>query len=389
MAVTDSADIAIVGGGPVGAALGLALESTGLDVLILEARSNDALTSSDADGRPLALSHGSRLILERLGVWGSIASTPIGRIHISQAGGYGRVMLDARETGLPAYGYVVSYGELARALRELARRRLPRYRLGARVSAVRPGRAQAIVEYVQDDRDVASVTAALVVVADGGALVTGSHRQVRDYGQSAVTARIVTERPHGGSAYERFTRDGPLALLPLRDELALVWTTRPERAVELCELAEDRFLSALQSEFGDRLGALRGASGRAVYPLVLKFAQNVTLPHTVLIGNAAQTLHPVAGQGFNLGLRDAWELADEISACEPEQLGQDMMLARVRRRRRIDRRGSIAFTDFLVRMFSNDTAPLRAARGVGLALLDSMPPLKNFVARRMTFGTRG
>jgi 2-octaprenyl-6-methoxyphenol hydroxylase len=387
--MNESADIVIVGGGPVGAALALALQPAGMDVLALEARSAEAAALVEADERPLALSHGSRLILERLGVWHGLASaTPISRIHVSQARGFGRVVLDARDTQLPAYGYVVHYGELVRVLAGAARERLARYRLGARVTSVAPGGAGSIVEYTREDGITDTAAATLAVVADGGALVTGADVRMRDYRQSAVTARVTAELPHRGTAYERFTPHGPLALLPMGQDLALIWTTTPERGADLVAMPEEDFVAALQGAFGGRLGAFRSARGRSVYPLVLRYAQRVVLPHTILIGNAAQTLHPVAGQGFNLGLRDAWELAEEIAGCEPEWLGQEDMLERVRRRRRIDRDASIALTDFLVRVFSNDVAPLRLARGLGLAVLDELPFFKNFFARRMTFGLR-
>ncbi|MGE5522879.1 MAG: FAD-dependent monooxygenase [Rhodospirillaceae bacterium] len=388
--MTETADIVIVGGGPVGAALALALQPKGLDVLSLEARAAEAPALVAADERPLALSHGSRLILERLGVWSSLANaTPIVRIHVSQAGGFGRVLLDARDDGLPAYGYVVPYGALLRALTQAVQQRVPRYRLGARVTSVQADSASASVDYARDGGVTDTVTASLAVVAEGGALVAGADIVTRDYGQTAVTARVSAECSHGGVAYERFTRHGPLALLPLGPDMALIWTTTPEHAGELAEMPEREFLAALQKEFGQRLGTFTSTTPRGVYPLILKYARRITLPRTVLIGNAAQTLHPVAGQGFNLGLRDAWELAEEIAGCEPESLGGADMLRRVQGRRRIDRTASIRFTDTLVRVFSNEVAPLRVVRGLGLAALDQLPMLKSFLARRMTFGVRG
>ncbi|HWI15380.1 MAG TPA: FAD-dependent monooxygenase [Burkholderiales bacterium] len=387
--MTESADIVIVGGGPVGAALALALQPSGLDVLSLEARTPEA-AALVADDRPLALSHGSRLILERLDVWGALVSaTPITRIHVSQAGGFGRVLLDAHDEGLPAYGYVVPYAELLRALTQAAQQRVPRYRLGARVTGIAGEGASAVVEYARDSGLTDTASAPLAVVADGGSLVAGVDMRSRDYGQTAVTARVRAELAHGGTAYERFTRHGPLALLPMGRDMALIWTTTPERAVELSALNERGFLAALQGEFGGRLGAFVSAKGRSLYPLTLKYARHIVLPRTILIGNAAQTLHPVAGQGFNLGLRDAWELGEELTACEPEWLVQPEMLERVRRHRQIDRAASIRFTDTLVRVFSNDVTPARWARGAALAALDQLPPLKSFLARRMTFGARG
>jgi 2-octaprenyl-6-methoxyphenol hydroxylase len=308
---------------------------------------------------------------------------------VSQAGGFGRVALDAKDAALPAYGYVVQYSALHGALAQAAQRRLPRYRLGARVMAVQPDGATAAVDYARDNGITDTVSAPLVVVADGGSLVAGVDLIIRDYGQAAIAARVRAEVPHGGTAYERFTAQGPLALLPMGGDMALIWTTTPERAADLANMLEPQFLEQLQQAFGDRLGAFVAVRGRSIYPLTLKYARKVALPRTVLIGNAAQTLHPVAGQGFNLGLRDAWELAEIVATCEPEWLGQDDMLERVSRRRQVDRVASIRFTDGLVRLFSNDVPVFGIARGVGLAVLDQAPLLKNFLARRMTFGARG
>ncbi|HEV7801017.1 MAG TPA: FAD-dependent monooxygenase, partial [Burkholderiales bacterium] len=187
-------------------------------------------------------------------------------------------------------------------------------------------------------------------------------------------------------AYERFTPDGPLALLPYERSYALVWTVPPEAAAELVEAAPNVFLDRLQDAFGERVGRFRAVSARFAHALALRVAERVTWGRAVLIGNAAQALHPVAGQGFNLGLRDAWELATEIRRRGPHDAG---LPAAYRARRRSDRRGGIAFTDSLIRIFSNDIAPLAIARGAALALLDSLPPAKDFVVRRMVFGSRG
>jgi 2-octaprenyl-6-methoxyphenol hydroxylase len=171
--------------------------------------------------------------------------------------------------------------------------------------------------------------------------------------------------------------------------MALVWTTAPQRAQQLCAAPEEEFLSELQQAFGERLGRFITAEQRASFPLVLKIARKITAPHAVRIGNAAQTLHPVAGQGLNLGLRDAWELATEIQRCRREDIGAAGLLRTYVARRRLDRAGGIWFTHSLVRIFSADLAPLRLARGLGLAALAAVPPAQDFLARRMTFGARG
>jgi 2-octaprenyl-6-methoxyphenol hydroxylase len=195
--------------------------------------------------------------------------------------------------------------------------------------------------------------------------------------------------PHQNVAYERFTPEGPLAILPDGEAVALVWTTTPERAQLLCALTETSFLEELQESFGSRLGTFKGAGSRAWYPLALKVAARVAEPRTVVLGNAAQTLHPVAGQGLNLGLRDAWELAAMLRGCDRAEIGGPGQIRAYKARRQLDRGGGIFFTDTLVRLFSNEFPPLRLARGLGLAVLGAVPPARNFVVRRMTFGARG
>lgn len=381
--MTEHADVAVIGGGPVGSALALALRDTGLQMVLLEAR-----PAAAGDARPLALSYGSRLILERLGLWPELAGlvTPIRRIHVSQRGGFGRAELDADEAGIADLGYVIDYGRLAHALATAVATTAVQYRGGAQVTAWQAG-VPARVEYVIDGASHA-ITAQLVVVADGGAADDGDAQQL-DYDQCAVTARVVSERPHNNVAYERFTQHGPLALLPDGKDWALVWTTTPARADALCHAEPAQFLEALHAEFGSRAGAFTAVTARARYPLRLRRTRRPVQDHVVRIGNAAQSLHPVAGQGFNLGLRDAWELGEQLAIAERATIGSADALAAYRARRRVDRGGGVAFTHSLVQLFSNDVLPLRLARGTGLALLGCIPPLKNFVVRRMTFGARG
>lgn len=384
--MADAADVVIVGGGPVGATLALALAASGRAPVVLESREMDAAAG---DPRPLALSHGSRLILDRLGIWPALGVvTPIEQIHVSQQGGFGRVTMTAAEAGLPALGYVVEYARLQAILAKALGTRVPQFTTGVRVTAVRSGQDGAIVEFTRDSVQQA-VAARLVVIADGGALQSLGGIKKVDYRQAAVVAMVTSELPHRNVAFERFTPGGPLALLPCGADLALVWTVSADAAQQFCEQPADKFLLHLCEHFGGRLGALTAVGARSFFPLALKVARDVALPRAVLIGNAAQTLHPVAGQGFNLGLRDAWELAALISEADPAVLGGMAMLGAYRSRRRIDRRGGIWFTDSLVRLFSNDIGPLRAARGMGLALLGCVPPAKDFVVRRMIFGARG
>lgn len=381
--IKASYDAVIIGGGPVGAAAALELHAAGFDILLVEAR---ASTAPADDLRPLAISHGSRLVLDRLGVWDGLThATAIERIHISHRGRFGRAVLTAAEARLPALGYVLDYrGLLAILDAALSRAGVPVQR-GAVVTSIAHDRASAKLELdtPQGRRDC---VASLVVVADGNAAVTGIDVRVTDYGQGALTALVATDRPHDHTAYERFTSDGPLALLPYENGYAVVWTTSPAHAQLLYEISPAAFLAQLGERFGERAGRFVSASSRAVHRVSLRVAERTMAGRAVLIGNAAQSLHPVAGQGFNLGLRDAWELAIELRT---RGLHDPALPESFVARRTIDRSGAMTFTHGLVKLFSNDSLPLAAARGVGLTLLDALPPVKDFVVRRMVFGSRG
>ena len=385
--VSADTDIAIIGGGPVGAALVLALRHSDIRVTVLEARATGASVTDDP--RPIALSHGSRLLLERLGAWRGLNPTAINHIHVSQRGGFGRVALSAADTGVPSLGYVVDYNNIFMALSDAARDTGSDYRASARATALhRDGGVQSIA-YTRDGATV-TLTARLVVVADGGHIDGEGLTPPKTlaYAQHALTARVSTALPHKQVAYERFTREGPLALLPFGDEMALVWTLPPTRAEALKDADTKPFLAALREAFGGRLGDFVHVTQRACYPLTLRYTTGAA-PGVVTIGNAAQTLHPVAGQGFNLGLRDAWELAQWLRTTPVQSLSDNETLRHYRARRRVDRGASVAATHGLVRLFSNDFMPLHAARGVGMTLLGCIAPARNFLARRMIFGARG
>jgi 2-octaprenyl-6-methoxyphenol hydroxylase len=380
----EHSDIVIAGGGPAGTALALALADSGWQVQVLEARTD---LSRAVYKRTLALSYGSRLILERLGIWAQLQDvTAITDIQVSQRGSLGMSRMQAEEEDLPALGYVVDYAELDHALHSALQATAVEVVAGARVTAIAHTAGYARVQ-VERDGVTQQLTARLAVVADGGA--GSAERVVREYGQHALLASVTTELPHNGCAYERFTADGPVALLPQGNGFALVWTGTPARVDELLALPETEFLSALHQHFGDRVGRFLTVTGRSSFPLVLRYARDVVAPHQVMIGNAAQTLHPVAGQGFNLGLRDAWELAEWVRGCGREALGSQEMLQRYRAGRRLDTSASIFFTDLLVRLFSNANPVLQHTRSLGLMALQWLPPAKHMVARRMIFGARG
>ena len=373
-------DIAIIGAGPVGMTLALALAGGPYSVMLIDSRRRGAW---ETDPRALALSHGSRQLLEHLGAWNAGAGTPIRSIHVSQRSGFGRTVIDADDYHLPALGYVMRYRELAATLDA---RIDPAHLLNecALISLTTGGDAAEI--RLAGDGAEHCVAAQLVVHAEG---TPGNEADVRvsDYRQHAVVAEVRPIPGHAHRAWERFTPDGPLALLPLGQDYSVVFSVPPDRARQLLALDESPFLAALRVQFGGRLDFV--ASGaRASFPLALRVRRQVTASRQVWIGNAAQSLHPVSGQGFNLGLRDAWELAEALLGEIGGDAGAARTLASYARGRRLDRQGSMAFTDGIVRLFSNDLAPLRCARGLGLQALDLVPPLRHFVARRMIWGAR-
>lgn len=381
-------DIAIIGGGPVGAALALALRDSGLKIFVLEARAENVASQ---DARALALSYGSRLLLARLKVWDALHDvSPIRKIHISQQKSFGRAVLRAEELDVPELGYVLPYPALQAALDKGLNESNVRTLYGAQVTELRGESDHAMIRYQQDGAEN-SLCTRLAVVADGGKLLAELHPpEVRDYGQTALITHITCSTPNAHTAYERFTPQGPLALLPFKDGYELVWTAPHQTAQDMLGWDDEKFLRELQQHFGDRVGEFLSVSRRTCFALGLKRApQQTPQPHIVLLGNAAQTLHPVAGQGFNLGLRDAWELAQEILNVAPEALGTDAMLGDYRKQRRTDREAGIRFTDGLVRLFSNDLPLVSAGRAAALTALDYLPFAKRFVAKRMMFGANG
>lgn len=388
---TDHYDIVIIGGGPVGMALALALRDTGVSNLLLEAR---GLPEKDEDPRPLALSHGSRLILHRLGVWGELTqSTPINTIHISSRGSFGKTVLTPEDADVPALGFVVNYHDLFCSMHKRFTENKSDYIAGATVTQLDTDENSGYVIFNHQGKE-SKVSAKLLVLADGGQLakqIPDITYQTYDYQQWAIVANVQAEKKQTGIAYERFTIDGPVALLPNGDNFALVWTVSPEAVKEITALNDAGFLTRLHQHFGDRLGKFINAGKRTAFPLTLKYATPTTTQRIALIGNAAQTLHPVAGQGFNLGLRDAYELTCEIINTQSTtlEIGTQTMLSSYRQKRFIDSNAGRIFTDSLIKLFSNENKIIKHACGAGLSTLNCIPPLKRFVARRMIFGARG
>jgi 2-octaprenyl-6-methoxyphenol hydroxylase len=372
-------DVAIVGGGPVGSAVAALAAPSGLSIAILEARA-----APSGDRRILALSHASRERLEEANAWPTGDATPIESIHISQRGGPGRTLLEAREQSLPALGYTVPHAALeSRLAARLSRERIE-VRHGAACDGIALDPEGATVMLGSGE----ALRARLLVIADGGssaARIPGVAFREKDYAQEAVVGMVRTDRAHGGRAYERFTPEGPLALLPVADRYALVWTAQPARARELLALDEASFLAGLQVAFGDRAGRFTAIESRNAFPLRLRTVNTPVALRTVIVGNAAQALHPVAGQGLNLGLRDAAALADLLRAS-PEAAGSREMLDAYRAARRRDASRGVVFTDLLVSIFADGRRLPTWGRGLALAAFDLLPPARRLLAERMIHG---
>ena len=334
-------DILVRGAGPVGCLAALAASRFKKVKLI-------ARGGQGAAFRPIVLSYASRLILERVGVWEKLATTPIETIRVSQAGRFGRTVFDAADAGVPALGYVIEYSALLYVLH-----------------------AAAADLFIDDE-----TPARCVVHAEGAAPEALQKR----YPQDALVASVRFAPAAGTTAFERFTREGPLALLPLRGGYAVVWSMQPDRAQQLASAGESEFLQELARAAGSAAGRPIAVESRSVQPLFLRVKDKIVADRAVYIGNAAQTLHPVAGQGLNVGLRDAWDLAQIMrEAGDP---GAATTLARFATRRRLDSAAAVRITDFLAQAFLRSN-PLA---GVALTALDTLPAARRFFARRMIFG---
>jgi 2-octaprenyl-6-methoxyphenol hydroxylase len=380
-------DVAIVGGGLVGASLAAALAATAARVLLLESVPFGAAGQPSFDERTTALGNASRRIFEALGVWRAMAAeaAAINSIHVSDAGRFGFARLEARQQGIEAFGYVVPNRTLGAALWEKLRAspgllvRAPAHLARLDISAA------GVSLEVESAGGREAFSARLVVAADGAhsqvRTAAGIEAGVEDYQQVAVVANLRSDEPHGGRAFERFTPAGPIALLPLAGGgRAAIWAVSPAEAQRLQGLDERAYLEALQAAFGWRAGRFTELGRRAAYELRLTRAAAPVALRTVLIGNAAQALHPVAGQGFNLGLRDAAMLA-EVIALEPSDPGAPAPLARFAAWRSADRSGVVRFTDSLVRLFGDTRPGVGFLRNLGLLAFDHSPAAKSALSR--------
>jgi 2-octaprenyl-6-methoxyphenol hydroxylase len=381
-------DVAIVGGGMVGASLAAALAATHRRLLLIESIPFGEAAQPSFDERTTALGNTSRRIFEGLGTWEHIApeAAAIRAIHVSDAGRFGFARLCAAEHGIEAFGYVVANRSIGAALWR-ALRAAPRLTLHAPAQVAEVAISADCVRFalVPPAGPALPVRAQLLVAADGAhsqvRAASGIAADVIDYDQVAVVTNARVDRAHAGQAFERFTPAGPLAVLPRHDgSVAVIWACRPAQARELLALDERSFRAQLQQHFGWRAGRFLSAGERSSYPLKLTRSRAGSAVRTVLIGNAAQALHPVAGQGFNLGLRDAAMLA-EVIAGSVGDVGAPSVLARFVEWRARDRRGVIGFTDGLIRLFADGRTRTALLRDLGLLMFDLTPPAKDALAR--------
>jgi 2-octaprenyl-6-methoxyphenol hydroxylase len=378
-------DISIIGAGPVGALAALALHAkqSTHSVTLLDAAAPDAV----AYERTLALSYGSRLLLEHVGVWQTIspAPQPIEAIDVTQRGGAGHAVIRASECDVPALGYTLTYTSLKAAMDAALDRAGVQVRYHSKVERVTIDPTCATLHLAHSEK----INCAMVVVADGGNIaLPGMKSFVRDHGQSAVVAQVQVTAPQSTMAFERFATQGPIALLPLdaNGRYGLVWTHRHDAAPQICSLERDKFASEAHAAFGNDLGNFTLLNTPRHYPLGLKYLEPRARPRLLAIGNAAQSMHPIAGQGLNLGLRDAWAFAEQFHALPASQFGAILPAIGYGLRRASDRVGGVLMTESLVSAFGIDLQLASVARGAGIGALDVLAPVKRALARRMMFG---
>lgn len=387
---TQAFDVVIAGGGMVGASLAVALSALPLRIGLIEAFPFEASDQPAYDDRAIALSYGSAQILAGMGVWPDVeaVTTAIKSIHVSDRGHFGATRLNAAQQKVPALGYLVQsrdYGTVLQAAMS-----------ASHVEVIQPAQLTAVTEMpdairlsVQADEQSHEFDTRLLVACDGAGSVVremvGISATTHDYQQYAIVANVSTEQPHQHQAFERFTEQGPIALLPMSDNrCSLVWTLDSDQHEAILALDDAAFLKALGQAFGYRLGRFTRTGKRSAFALKLTEANSVIANRVAVIGNAAHALHPVAGQGLNLALRDIADLAECLA--EALQAGQGLGSAPVLNHyaslRKADTARTIRYTDSLVKLFSNDQWALGHARAAGLMMVDRLPPLRQLLARQ-------
>ena len=382
-----SSDILIHGGGPVALACAAwcLQKFPEAKITLLDRNPVDDADLAAADSRGIALSHGSKILLDTIHAWPTECAN-IHRVHVSQAGRFGRALMTREELHQDALGHIVRYRDIHLALRKALR-------------AIQANSPNFIWEHIRNDSDEHKDRSAQCVVhAEGGLFKTQDWVESgRDYDQSALVGLVEVENAQAHQAWERFTAEGPLAVLPSHygpHILNLIWCGSPESSAHRLQLSDAEFLESLQKEFGSRIGRFLKIQDRRLYELGLNYRKQITKDNEVWIGNAAQTLHPVAGQGLNLGLRDAFLLAEKLVGLfanaveEPSPAQIQETLESYAQSRKADRTTTIGLTDFMARVFTSNLVPVVMARGLALSALQWLPPVKTALARQMMFGRR-
>ena len=378
--------LTIVGGGPVG--LIFALLNKNIDVLVLESKSKK---ESEKDTRALALSNSSRFVLERIGVWDSLEPkiTDIKSIHTSQKGTFGRTLMKAKEYNQEALGYIVAYGDLIKSLQDVInsiKKIKVLHNTKANQFLKKKDKATLLFDNNGNEQ---SVELNLLILADGGnAKIRGLdiRRKTKSFNHSAIVTQVTSEVHHSNIAYERFTSMGPIALLPnLNNRFSLVWTGPTDEIVKLNKKNDKDFLIDLHEYFGDRVGKFTSCGNRITFPLNQSYIEQNLNKNIAVIGNSAQTMHPVAGQGLNTGIKDALVLSDCIYAND-EVVQIELLLKKYNQLRYSETKALLNLTEFLVNFFSNNFIGLHKFRGIALTFLDLSPPIKKSFVRKMSFG---
>ncbi len=375
----------IQGGGPVGLACAAwcLQKFPDANITLLDRNSSDDADLAAADSRGIALSHGSKLLLDTINAWPTECAD-IHQVHVSQAGRFGRALMTREELKQDALGHIIRYRDIHLTLRKA-------------LKALQSKSSHFVWRHIDAHADIGGIEAKCIVHAEGG-LFKNQYwvESGRDYQQSALVGLIEVENAAPHQAWERFTSEGPLAVLPSHygpHILNLVWCGSPESSQARLQLSDVDFLKNLQSEFGSRIGRFLKIQDRRLYELGLNYRKEITQANEVWIGNAAQTLHPVAGQGLNLGLRDAYLLAEKLSALfsKAEAISTidiHKMLDEYALSRKADRTTTIGLTDLMARVFTSKLVPIILARGLALSALQWLSPVKTALARQMMFGRR-
>ncbi|RJX70512.1 2-octaprenyl-6-methoxyphenyl hydroxylase [Vibrio sinensis] len=381
-------DVVIAGGAMAGMTLALALNQSShgrLSIAVVEPYQTNHQAHPGFDSRSIALSYGTVNILKQLSLWNEIqdVATPIHHIHVSDRSHLGMTDISSDEVATDALGYVVELADVGRIYDELVAQ-------CGNITLFCPQSVNQVTRHI--DRVTISLESGEVIqgkllVAADGAISTccqqiGLTMSEHDFFQVAVIANVSIDQAHNHRAFERFTDQGPIALLPMSDQrMSLVWCLRPAQAERVLQLEDNAFIDELQQAFGWRLGRFTQVGVRASYPLLLRYREQNVSHRFAIVGNAAQTLHPIAGQGFNLGIRDVVSLAEEVSQSLTDP-GSYTVLRRFKQRREEDRRSTIELTSSLVHLFSNDYLSLQIGRNVGLAMMDNIAVLKQPLLQR-------